>query len=736
MLFRRLNILRNQVRNIKSLKVSDEVLEAINSKKPVVALESTIITHGLPYPENIEMAKMVEQEIRNTGAIPATTAFIKGIPKVGLSYQDYEFLADQARKGKVNKVSRRDIAYTMANKLDGGTTISGTMILSDLTGIKVFATGGLGGVHFGGELSMDVSADLEELGRTPVAVVCAGPKAILDINRTMEYLETKGCMVATLGPQGTNVPGFYTRDSGVKSPYNFNSYHQAAQIVHEGNNLGMRSGYLFCIPPPEEIALDDKLIQEVISNANQKAIKMNIAGKDLTPFLLSEIAKVTKGASVKSNVAFVLNNARAASSIATNLSLLEKGEIDSFENLASQQAASGDIASQKITESQYNLVVGSIALDTHCKVESNNIHHFDSNPGKISSSIGGVGHNVALSASLSNRNPNLGTRLVSSVGDDPAGRSIFSQLNISKEGIFVDKNSSTAQYVSVHSQDGELVVGCADMNIATKIPLEHITNQILTLNPRVVLVDANVSVEIMNYLTLLQRDMGYKLIFEPTSKAKSAKLGQISPLQVYPNNELYLITPTVEELESIYSSFDLAGKFDLDNWFPVLDCLKVDRSISSLNSQKYGAFKRLLEKGIIQMASFLLPYIPKIIVKDGPRGIYVFSIERDLSTVDLESISMNCDQSFFSKGEIIDGHKYGLLIEHHMIPDGEVTASNVTGAGDTFVGVLLNEISSNELALDARHPLIKKQCLQRAQLGAKITIEDTETISSKLKDLP
>ncbi|ODV63315.1 pseudouridine-5'-phosphate glycosidase, partial [Ascoidea rubescens DSM 1968] len=306
-------------RSIASLNITEEIKDALANGKPVVALESTIITHGMPFPDNLSMASTVEQEIRNKGAIPATIAFINGNPNIGLTNQQLEILASSKN---VNKISRRDIAYTMANKLSGGTTIAGTMILAEKAGIKVFATGGLGGVtknhHF------DVSADLIELGRTKVAVVCAGPKSILDVANTLEVLETQGCFVGTLSSKDTNIPGFFTKDSGVKSPYSFRDFKEAAEIIYNGNNLmDLKSGYLFCIPPPDYVALDPKMINDVISMAETEAENQGIGGKHLTPFLLKRIAELSKGKSVSSNIQFVLNNARAAAEISKNLSYLE-----------------------------------------------------------------------------------------------------------------------------------------------------------------------------------------------------------------------------------------------------------------------------------------------------------------------------------------------------------------------------------------------------------------------------
>lgn len=309
------------------LQISPEVTQALNDNTPLVALESTIITHGFSYPENLLMAREVEQAIRANGCVPATCAFIHGVPYVGLNDLQIEYLAEQ--KG-VNKVSRRDIGVTMAQKLNGGTTIAGTMILSHMAGIDVFATGGLGGVHREGHITMDVSADLTELSRTPVTVVCAGPKSILDIPRTMEYLETQGVFVATYNDNGRDkveVPGFFCRESGVPSPYSFTSWKEMASVAFNLNKaMGLTSGNLVCVPPPENIAMLREFIDDIIDNANEEAFSKGIEGKALTPFLLQKIAKDTNGLSVQCNKNFMLNNAEAGSQIAKELKKLETGE--------------------------------------------------------------------------------------------------------------------------------------------------------------------------------------------------------------------------------------------------------------------------------------------------------------------------------------------------------------------------------------------------------------------------
>lgn len=325
------NSVRNRHNLALPLRISEEIQQAINDKsKPIVSLESTIITHGLPYPQNIEMATETERIIRSNGAIPATCAFIDGHPCVGLTERQLEYLGDQSLRPRTNKVSRRDIGYTMAAKVNGGTTISLTMILSHLAGIKIFATGGLGGVHRDGQFTMDVSADLNELGRTPVAVVCAGPKSILDIDLTMEYLETQGVFVGTYNDDKREVieiPGFYCRESGIQSPYSFSSFEEAAAIIHQQNNkMSLTSGSVFCVPPPHESSLSGDFITNIINHANDEAKAKGITGKKSTPFLLSKIAEASQGRSVECNIDLVYNNAKCAAEIAKNLLLLEKKE--------------------------------------------------------------------------------------------------------------------------------------------------------------------------------------------------------------------------------------------------------------------------------------------------------------------------------------------------------------------------------------------------------------------------
>ena len=295
-----------------NIKVSQEVKDAIASGKGVVALESTIISHGMPYPQNVETALRVEDEVRKSGAVPATIAIINGVPTVGCSKEEIEHLGKAGLS--VTKVSRRDIPIVVAKGENGATTVASTMIFAEMAGVKVFATGGIGGVHRGAEKTMDISADLEELAMTDVCVVCAGAKSILDLNLTMEYLETKG--VAVVGYGTDELPAFFTRESGIKLNCRMDSAEEIAKALKVKNDLNLGGGMLVTNPIPEEYSMDAKVIGDAIDKAVAEAEEKGVKGKDITPFLLDKIQKITGGNSLASNIQLVMNNARLASQIA------------------------------------------------------------------------------------------------------------------------------------------------------------------------------------------------------------------------------------------------------------------------------------------------------------------------------------------------------------------------------------------------------------------------------------
>ena len=301
------------------LDISTEVKEALEQGKPVVALESTIISHGMPYPQNVETAMNVEKLIRENGAVPATIAIIKGRLKAGLTAEEIDYLGRAGHA--VPKASRRDLPVLVVKGSDGACTVTTTMMIAHMAGIQVFATGGIGGVHRGAETTMDISADLEELGQTPVMVVCAGAKSILDLGLTLEYLETKGVPVIGYGTR--ELPAFYTRKSGFGVDYELDTPEELAAAFHAERELGMKNGMLVTNPIPEKYSMDHKVIDKAIEQALAEAKAQGIHGKETTPFLLAKVKDLTGGDSLDSNIQLVYNNAVLGAKTACALAALK-----------------------------------------------------------------------------------------------------------------------------------------------------------------------------------------------------------------------------------------------------------------------------------------------------------------------------------------------------------------------------------------------------------------------------
>lgn len=306
----------------KHLRITDEIKKALENREPVVALESTIISHGMPYPQNVKTAIAVENIVREYGAIPATIAILDGVIHIGLTANEIEYLGKLGTK--VIKVSRRDIPGIISQKENGATTVAATMICAKLAGIKFFCTGGIGGVHRMAQHTMDISADLEELAHTPVTVVCAGAKSILDLGLTLEYLETRG--VPVIGYQTDELPAFFTRESGFRLVQRMDTPYDIAKLILVKEELGYSTGVVVANPIPEEYSMDKAYIDQIIKIALQKAIDKGVSGKEITPFLLSSINEATKGKSLDANIQLVYNNAKVTAQIAKEYSNISKEE--------------------------------------------------------------------------------------------------------------------------------------------------------------------------------------------------------------------------------------------------------------------------------------------------------------------------------------------------------------------------------------------------------------------------
>ena len=300
------------------IKISEKVLNALKNNIPVVALESTIISHGMPYPKNVKTALEVENVISSLGVVPATIGIIEGVAVIGMSEEEIEHFG---KRKDILKASRRDLPVIFAKKLWAATTVASTMILAKEAGIEVFVTGGIGGVHRGATETMDISADLQELAKTDVTVVCAGAKAILDLPLTLEYLETMG--VPVLGYKTEELPAFYTSKSGLKVDYKLESAQEAALVINEKRKLNLKGGILITNPIPKEYEADKTTIENAVEEALRQMNFLGIKGKESTPFLLKTIAELTEGESLESNVKLILNNAKVGAEIAKEYSKLK-----------------------------------------------------------------------------------------------------------------------------------------------------------------------------------------------------------------------------------------------------------------------------------------------------------------------------------------------------------------------------------------------------------------------------
>ena len=477
-----------------ALRFTAEVRAALHAGAPIVALESTIISHGMKYPENVETALSLEAIIRSRGAVPAHIALLGGKVCIGLEAASLEALG-RAGGDSVRKTSRRDIASVLSSGAMGATTVAGTMVCASAAGISVFATGGIGGVHRGGESSMDVSADLTELGRTPVAVVCAGIKSLLDIPRTLEFLETQGVPVVTLG--SSTFPSFYSPGS-IPTPERAETPLDCARMWAASRGLGLENGMVVAVPPPQAVPG----VEEAIVSALEEARRRGIAGKDVTPFLLTRVAELTRGASLAANIALVKNNARVAAEMAAHL----VAAAASAPGLGAAAAAAAPPAGGNKGRAFFSTlsappipgpgplatVIGGAVLDILSRpLPGKSLITGTSNPGVNTQSAGGVGRNIAevlarLSSSSSSSSSSSGGEggfgppvLVSAVGADPAGVALTASC--SQAGItFINRGSAgtgaargsgsrqpqrTATYLGLLDGQGELVAAMADTSI-------------------------------------------------------------------------------------------------------------------------------------------------------------------------------------------------------------------------------------------------------------------------------
>ncbi|OGE51985.1 hypothetical protein PENARI_c011G09672 [Penicillium arizonense] len=725
----------------KFFKVSEEVRDAVATGKPVVSLETTIYTHGFPYPDNIALAALLESVVRANGGVPATVGIVGGVAKVGLNAEELIELASTAEKKSALKVSRRDLGYICGlglagKKLHGGTTISGTMILSELAGIKIFGTGGLGGVHRGGENSMDISADLTELGRTPVTVISSGCKSFLDIPRTLEYLETEGVCVGTFadGREGpVDFPAFFTRESGIRSPKVIQNEAEAAAIVYAQSKLPVSSGIHFANPVPLEYSIPKADMDLVIEEAVRLADVEGYHGSDNTPFVLAKIKELSGGKSIAANRALIESNAKRATLVAVELAKLEQSDRAEDRHMPAIPGVVSpvpDIPQQDIPK-QINstptpiekadvIVAGSLAIDLSCDytpfgdelTQVAPVPH-TSNPAVIAQSLGGVGHNVAVAANY------VGSSVIfcSVVADDLSGRAALSTLE--KEGLTTTgvsvlpatPGTRTAQYISINDIKKDLLVAMADMGIVelpeSQLDFDGFWEPLIErTKPKWVVIDANWRPEVMAKWSAVARKHGARVAFEPVSTAKARRLfggdasgtgATIGPKHTVPDNAISLASPNKLELAAMFTAAREAQLFESTGWWHVID---------SMNMSPAGSRERLValtslalvDEGLPQQTIQLLPFIPCIITKLGGAGALLTQLlpPGDPRLTDPESAPYILARSHVDS-DVPFGGVYMRLFSPATILGAQDIVS-VNAAGDTLLGVVVAGLAKGETA--------------------------------------
>ncbi|KAG2385938.1 hypothetical protein C9374_003087 [Naegleria lovaniensis] len=677
-------------------KIHPDVKDALAQNKPVVALESTIISHGMPYPKNVETAKQVEDQIRKNGAIPATICILDGIIHVGINEQELDRFGKLGQEKKIIKASRRDVALVCSQKSHGATTVSATMLLAHRFGIHVFVTGGIGGVHrvlSTNEVDpMDISTDLTELGRTPTCVVSAGVKSILDIPRTLEYLETQGVTVASY--QTDEFPAFFTSKSGCKSHCRLDSPIECAKLISANLQLGLNSGILVAVPIPERLEAKSAQLNRAIEQGLLEAKQKNIKGKDVTPFLLQRINELTQGDSLRANIELILNNARVGAQIAVELSKIQQvnnkywsslpihSVDDTHERHSNEPNASllSRVASALSSSKREIIVIGGSVMDVTCTpMEGAKLILKTSNPGKIVLSNGGVARNVCevisrlLYSSLDSTN--LPLNFITSVGSDAFGHSLKEHIRKDlrvqqpEKTILVNKNNRTAIYNCLMDETGELVAAVADMSILTDMnTTKHITHTLSYMmkgkRAPLIFLDSNSSVEAMNNIGSIIENTHAELYLDPTSvpKSKHAVLSGLLPLVTF-------IKPNEHEIFSIVECF--LGKTMNKDEMSVEDCLQI-----------------LLTKAKVR----------HVLLTQGPQGVKHATLKNGQVTI----------QSFAA-----------LPKRPHLSEPN----ANVTGCGDNFSGAFI----FSRFCGDSIETSIKK-----GLRASRLALESSKSVSDRL----
>ncbi|KIJ68504.1 hypothetical protein HYDPIDRAFT_36968 [Hydnomerulius pinastri MD-312] len=774
------------------IDVHPEVEDALANGRPVVALESTIITHGMPYPTSLEMAQSVENIIRSTGSTPATIGLIEGRVKIGLQHSELERLA--TRSADPVKLSRRDVAAAIALKRDGGTTCSSTLIFATLAGIKVFATGGLGGVHRGGESTMDVSADLHELTRCPVGLVSAGVKSILDIGRTLEYLETLGVPVVSYG-ETNDFPAFYTRKSGFKAPWSVNDPETAARILCEEKDrsslgfyelsppdtheqLGMSNGALFAVPIPERYEAVGATLQQAVETAIRESEEIGVSklGKEATPWLLKRVGELTSGKSLESNVALVQNTALVGGRIAAQYAKIAKESEDgqkrlygriTEQSISSQTernievttrtapiSSNGDLVQEpSITHKASVIVAGCAAVDITSQVqETTGLDQKTTFPGRVSLSLGGVARNIAEAAHrvLSGAPGQVpAALLVAPVGEDAFGNLITNltrSLGMRTDGLLSVQGQRSSVCNLLLDAQGGLQSGVADMDLTQAWKADQIISVLKDHQPQLLALDGNLSAETLKALVTESLNSGIRTFFEPTSVIKSTRIfpAIAANLGKSAQSVVSFASPNLIELAQMYQ--DARTTYDLmshDHWWSAIDSFglgsqfrmdleQLARREVSDSVPELGNLSFVADKGIAQMAVNLLPFFQHLVIKCGELGVIV---AMHLQKAEASAWAMERSNP---RGRYIVAHPQSseeVVVVQHFPPlqVPQDVALNTTGAGDSLVGALLAMLAQNPGVCN--DPTTLKRALDVAQQAAILTLQSHCAVSPSTSSL-
>ncbi|KAF8560313.1 indigoidine synthase A-like protein [Imleria badia] len=753
------------------IDVHHEVEDALANGRPVVALESTIITHGMPYPTSLEMAQSVENIVRSTGSIPATIGLIEGRVKIGL--QPTELVRLATRSTDPVKLSRRDIAPAIASRKDGGTTCSSTLIFAALAGIKIFATGGLGGVHRGGEKSMDISADLHELARCPVGLVSAGVKSILDIGRTLEYLETLGVPVVSY-TQSNDFPAFYTRKSGFKSPWNIDDPEAAARILYTQRQLGMSNGVLFAVPIPEEHEARGAVLQEAIETALRESEETGVSksGKEVTPWLLKRVGELTSGKSLESNVALVRNTALVGGQIAVEyakiVSELQNGTNHFCSDIPKDSSSQIIQKSKLVKHGSWSparrdvipsarkatvVIVGCAAVDITSQAEVLiRPDQKSTYPGKVSLSLGGVARNIAeathrvMPGSTGN---DAATLLVAPIGDDEFGKLISTMtesLGMRTDGLMSIEGRQSAVCNLLLDSHGELQCGVSDMDLPHAWEADRIPAILRDQRPRLLALDGNISSDMLNAIVTESLNLGIRTFFEPTSVIKGSRIlpAITANLARSTRSVISFVSPNLIELAQVYQDArDTSDLMSHDCWWSIVDSFGLGsqfrtdlvhlakRKVSD-TAPDLGTLSFIADKGIVQMAVNLLPFFQHIVIKCGKLGVLVvMRSDRTEASAWAAQRSNPHDRYIVAHSPTSDEI---VVIQH--FPPLQVTrdvAFNTTGAGDSLVGALLAVLAQDPHAFNS--PLTLSRALDIAQQAAILTLQSPHAVSPSLSSL-